>query len=65
MQCGRVYFSLSQYREALSRYKEALTNAKRAGDQLLQFTALNGIAYMYANLGDNDLALRHAKKGFA
>lgn len=59
---GEVYFSLSNYREALKEYREALNLNRTERNQIVQLEALNGIGYMYANLGQNDEALPYAQK---
>ncbi len=55
-----VYFSLSKYREALKQFEDSITDNKE-NDKLTSLVALSGIAYMKANLGENDQAFEEAQ----
>ncbi|MGA9993891.1 MAG: CHAT domain-containing protein [Pyrinomonadaceae bacterium] len=59
---GDVYFSLSQYPQALAHYTKALSLSERSGDRLRQLAALNGIGYVNVSLGENQKALSYAKE---
>jgi CHAT domain-containing protein len=57
---GDVYFALSQFQRSLTEYQNALSLSERNGDQQGILAALNGIAYAYTYLGENDKARSHA-----
>ncbi len=57
---GDVYFSLSQYKNALGKYQKALIIGAR--DKLVRLRARNGIGYMHTWLGDNARGLKHAQR---
>ena len=51
-----IYFSLSEYPEALKRYRSALAFAEKAGDWLAKARALSEGARLQSYLGHNDVA---------
>ncbi len=57
---GDVYFVLSQFRRSLTEYQKALSLSERTDNQPGILAALNGMAYAYAYLGDNDNARSYA-----
>jgi CHAT domain-containing protein len=57
---GDVYFALSQFQRSLTEYQNALSLSERNGDQQGVLSALNGIAYAYTYLGENDKARSYA-----
>jgi len=58
---GDVYFTVSQYPEALSQYNKALSLSSR-GDRLSRLAALYGIGYINVSQYNNQDALRYAQE---
>src|SRR5919205_4112450 len=61
-QIRNVYFVLSQFQRSLAEYQNALSLSERIGDQERTLEALNGIAYAYVYLGENDKARSYANQ---
>lgn len=61
---GEVHFILSEHALSLRAYKDAL-NARRNASPRNVVSALNGIAYLYVNLGDNPKALSYCREARA
>ena len=61
---GEVHFILSEHTLSLRAYKDAL-NARRRASPRNVVSALNGIAYLYVNLGDNPKALSYCREARA
>ena len=59
---GDIYFTLSQYRQALTHYEKALPLSEHGGGRLARLAALNGIGYVNISLGENQKALQYAKE---
>jgi CHAT domain-containing protein len=57
---GDVYFTLSQYPQALTQYNQALSLSTR-GDPVSRLAALHGIGYIHVTQYKNQEALRYAK----
>ncbi len=61
---GEVHFILSEHALSLRAYKDAL-NARRKTSPRDVVSALNGIGYLYVNLGDNPNALAYCREARA
>lgn len=61
---GEVHFILSEHALSLRAYKDAF-NARRNASPGNAVSALNGIAYVYVNLGDNPKALSYCREARA
>jgi CHAT domain-containing protein/tetratricopeptide (TPR) repeat protein len=62
LKSGDVYFLFSEYKEALKRYQNAEALAVKAGDWLVQATALSRIGRLNSYVGDNTLAQKQLAK---
>lgn len=61
---GEVHFILSDHALSLRAYKDAL-NARRRASLPNIISAINGVAYLYVNLGDNSKALSYCREARA
>ncbi|MFL6213394.1 MAG: tetratricopeptide repeat protein, partial [Blastocatellia bacterium] len=59
---GDICFALSRYHQALTQYGNSLLLSERSADRPAQLVALNGIGYTHIYLGNNQDALRYAKR---
>ncbi len=58
---GDVYFTLSQYPQALAQYNKALSLSTRAG-RLSRLAALHGVGYIHVSQSKNQEALNYAQQ---
>lgn len=62
LKSGDVYFLFGEYKEALKRYQNAEALAVKAGDWLVQATALSRIGRLNSYVGNNTLAQKQLAK---